>query len=176
LTGLVASALLAGGVIAGQSTRWRALFALDDISWGSDAVTVSYRGGNTPVALVVLALVLAALAAGCLWARRFVPVRVAVGAWALALAGAAIGWGTTTADDGIQATRVADHLRDEGQDVDASITSGETSVVRPGGSGGITLTAPLTVAFTVDGSACTLVVDDALVGDAGSITLTPSCG
>jgi hypothetical protein len=188
LTGLVALALLAVGAIAGQATRRRALFALGDVAWGRDAVTVSYSAGSTPLALALLVLVLAALAACCWWGGRLVATRtfadpdgarrwtlVAGAVWAVAVVGAAIGWATTTADDAIRATAVADHLRDEGDDVGAAITSGESSVVRPGGSGGTALTAPLVIEFALDGSTCALVVDDPLRGDGDTLALTPSC-
>lgn len=188
LTGFVALGLLAVGAIAGQATRRRALFALGDVEWGADAVTVSYSEGSTPLALALLALVLAVLAACCWWGGRFVATRafadpdgarrwtfVAAGVWAAAVVGAAIGWVTTTADDGIEATRVADFLRDEGGEVGAEITAGESEVVRPGGGGGTTLTAPLVIEFALDGSRCTLVVDDPLPGGADTIVLTPSC-
>lgn len=191
LRGLVACAalvLLAAGVIAGQAARRQALFSIDGIAWGTDAVTLSYSDGNIALALAVLAVVLAVLAGACWWGGRFAAARsfadiegarrwtaAAAAVWAVAVVGAFVGWVTTDADDGLRATRVADHLRDEGGAVQADITRGETAVARPGGSGGTQLTAPLTVAFEVDGEQCAVVVDDPLVGDGDSLTLTPSC-
>ena len=180
--------VFAVGALAGQATRRRALFSLGDIAWSSEAVTVAYTDGSTPLALAVLVVVLAAVAGACWWGGRFAAARsfadiegarrwtvVAAVVWAVAVVGAVVGWVTTAADDALRATSVADHLRDDGGAVQAEITSGESEVVRPGGTGGTVLAAPLTVAFEVDGAQCTLVVDDPLPATGGSLTLTPSC-
>lgn len=186
---VVAAVLLfAVGALVGQATRRRALFSLGDISWGGDAVTVASSGGNTGLALGALVVVLAVIAGVCWWGGRFAAARafadiegarrwatVAAAVWAVAVVGAVVGWVTTDTGDGLQATRVADHLRDEGGDVQAEITAGESSVVRPGGTGGTQLTAPVVVTYIVDGRTCTVVVDDPVTADDGTVTLTPSC-
>lgn len=181
---LVAIGMLAAGVIAGQVARRAALFDLQDATFTADAVTVGYADGNGALAGGALVIALVVLAGIAWWLRGFATSQggeartwtlAMAGAWLVAVAGAAGGWATTTAEEGIRATSVADFLRDSGVDVGATITAGEGDVVRPGSGSSTTLTAPVVIEYRVDSAVCTLVVDDPLVGDGSTLVLTPSC-
>lgn len=179
---------VAVGVLGGQVARRRALLSLSDVSWSADVVRVTYRDGNTPLALLALAAGLAVIGALCWLGARFASVQafadpatarrwtfVAVALWAGAVAGAVGGWLATSSRDAIEATRVASFMAASGDDVGVVITAGEQEVVRPTGLRSTILEPPVVLEFTVDGATCAVTVDDPVTGDAGTLELVPSC-
>jgi hypothetical protein len=175
-----------GGVV-GQIARRRALAELRSAAWSSDAVTIVYGRGSTVLAIlwVLIGLGIAAIVMVLLQRRLIAAVGttamprlgtvLVAGVCVLFVVGAGLAWVTTSADEAVRATSVADFLRDNGESVSAEITSGESNVVRPGGGGGPTLTPPIVLDFDLNGTLCTIVIDDPVPRSDGTVTLTPRC-
>lgn len=171
------------GAGLGRASRGFELYGHGGTSWSADRVVVAVTHGSTVAALAAAAAVCALVVASAVGMQlalvRQLPADRRRQGWTIAssviavagVAATVVGFATRDVDDAPPATWIVSTLVDDDR-AEPELVSG---YVATGVRAGERPRLPATIAFVVDGRACTLVVADPISLTDGTVTLSPTC-